>query len=370
MAARKTPIYESHIERGGKIVDFAGYRMPVTFEGIVAEHERVRTKVGLFDVSHMGEIEVEGAGAAAFVDSLVTNRVEALEEGQICYTVACNEKGGVLDDLLVYKFGGERILLVVNAVNTDKIYRHVEAAAPAELTVTNRTIDLGQIAVQGPLARDLVKAADTLAPARGLVDDMKYYHFAAFDRNGGEVILSRTGYTGELGFEIYLPAGEALGLWNELLDRGGELGVAPIGLGARDTLRFEASFCLYGHELDEETTPLEAGLHWLVRLKKGDFLGRDALAAQKERGPGRKLVGLELEGRGIGRQGYPVLLEGERIGTVTSGTFAPTLKKSLAMALVSRSVPKETDGITIDVRGKSIPASLVDLPFYRSRAGD
>lgn len=370
MATRKTPIYESHVERGGRIVDFAGYRMPVTFEGIVAEHERVRTKVGLFDVSHMGEIEIGGRGAAAFADSLVTNKVETLEEGQICYTVACNEQGGVHDDLLVYKFGSERILLVVNAVNTDKMYEHVRAAAPAGITVSNRTIDIGQIAIQGPLSGDLMKATGYLAQAGAAIDGMRYYHFASFERKGGEVIVSRTGYTGERGFEVYLPAEETLGLWNELLDEGERLGAAPIGLGARDTLRFEACFCLYGHELDEETSPLEAGLHWLVKLKKGDFRGREALASQKERGPARKLVGLELEGRGIGRQGYPVLLEGERIGAITSGTFAPTLKRSLAMALVSRSTPQDAGGITIDVRGKSIPARLVDLPFYRSRAGD
>jgi aminomethyltransferase len=363
-------MYESHVERGGRIVDFAGYRMPVTFEGIVAEHERVRTKVGLFDVSHMGEIEIEGRGATEFVDSLVTNKAEALEEGQICYTVACNEKGGVLDDLLVYKFGSDRILLVVNAVNTNKIYKHVRSAVPSGIDVSNRTAEVGQIAIQGPLSKDLVQSVEYCAPARDLVGEMRYYHFASFDRKGGEVIVSRTGYTGELGFEIYLPAGEALGLWNELLEAGERFGAAPIGLGARDTLRFEACFCLYGHELDEETTPLEAGLSWLVKLKKGDFLGRDALVAQKERGSERKLVGLELEGKSIGRQGYPVLLEGERIGTITSGTFAPTLKRSLAMALVSSSTPQRAGGITIDVRGKSIPASLVDLPFYRSRAGD
>jgi aminomethyltransferase len=370
MAARKTPMYDAHVERGGRIVDFAGYRMPVTFEGIVAEHDRVRTKVGLFDVSHMGEIEIEGGGAAAFLDSLVTNKVQSLEEGQICYTVACNTKGGVLDDLLVYKFGSDRILLVVNAVNTDKIFDHIRAAAPSGISVTNGTAGIGQIAVQGPLSGDLMNAVEYLAPAIKLIDEMQYYHFTAFDRDGGEVIVSRTGYTGELGFEIYLPADRALGLWNELLDAGDKMGVAPIGLGARDTLRFEASFCLYGHELDEDTSPLEAGLSWLVKLKKGDFIGRDILIAQKEKGPERKLVGLELEGRGIGRQGYQVLLDGERIGTITSGTFAPTLKRSLAMALVSKSVPQNAGGITIDVRGKSIPASLIDLPFYRSRAGD
>lgn len=370
MAARKTPMYDSHVERKGRIVDFAGYRMPVTFEGIVAEHERVRTKVGLFDVSHMGEIDIEGGGAAAFTDSLVTNRVEALEEGQICYTVACNAEGGVLDDLLVYKFGSDRILLVVNAVNTDKIFEHVEAAAPSGIRVTNRTAEVGQIAVQGPLSGELMRKAGYFAPKIGLIDEMLYYHFTAFDGEGGEVIVSRTGYTGERGFEIYLPSDRALDLWNELLDAGEKLGAAPIGLGARDTLRFESSFCLYGHELEEDISPLEAGLSWLVKLKKGDFMGRDVLVAQKEKGPGRKLVGLELEGRGIGRQGYSVLRDGEPIGAVTSGTFAPTLKKSLAMALVSRSTPRDAGGITIDVRGKSIPASLVDLPFYRSRAGD
>lgn len=333
MASRKTPIYEAHVEQGGRIVDFAGYRMPVTFEGIVAEHERVRTKVGLFDVSHMGEIEIEGPGAAAFVDSVVTNRVQALEVGQICYTVVCNGRGGVLDDLLVYNFGSDRILLVVNAVNTDKIHEHIKAVAPSELRVSNRTIDVGQIAVQGPLAKDLMRSVDYCAPVMDSILEMKYYHFTTFDRGGDEVIVSRTGYTGEFGFEIYLPAGDALGLWNELLDRGEGLGVAPIGLGARDTLRFEASFCLYGHELDEETTPLEAGLSWLVKLKKGNFLGREALVEQKEKGSGRKLVGLELEGRGIGRQGYTVLLDGEPVGLITSGP-RPRSSPSLGSANV------------------------------------
>ena len=224
--------------------------------------------------------------------------------------------------------------------------------------------------MQGPLARDLLREVGYCAQVLEQIDGMKYYHFATFDRGDEEIIVSRTGYTGELGFEIYLPACDALALWNELLDKGEKLGAAPIGLGARDTLRFEASFCLYGHELDEETSPLEAGLSWLVKLKKGDFIGREVLQEQKEKGPERRLVGLELEGRGIGRQGYPVLLEGERVGSVTSGTFTPTLKRSLAMALVSSAVPEKADGIAIDVRGKPIPASLVDLPFYRSRAGD
>jgi aminomethyltransferase len=370
MAAAKTPIYQSHVDRGGRIVEFAGYLMPVSFEGIVAEHERVRTKVGLFDVSHMGEIEVTGRGAAAFVDTLVTNRVQSLDRGQICYTVACNERGTVLDDLLVYKFSPDRILLVVNAVNADKIHRHVVSAAPGELRVENKTRGIGQIAVQGPLSRELLMASPFCSPVREFIPDMKYYHFSTFEREGNEVIVSRTGYTGELGFEVYLSAEQAQGLWNELLEEGDRFGVAPIGLGARDTLRFEPCFCLYGHELDEETSPLEAGLSWLVKLKKEEFLGKKALVAQKESHPPRRLVGLELAGRGIARQGYSVMQGSERIGAITSGTFAPTLKKSLAMALVSYSIPDAAEDITIDLRGRSLSANLIGLPFYRSRAGD
>ena len=370
MAAKKTPIYESHVERGGRIVEFAGHLMPVSFEGIVKEHERVRAEVGLFDVSHMGEIEIRGEEAAAFTDSLVTNRVATLGEGQICYTVACNERGGVLDDLLVYKFSESRVLLVVNAVNVTKIYDHVKAAAPRSVEVSDTTAATGQIAVQGPESRRLLGSVGFVSPVADAIDNLAYYHFVSFERDGGEIILSRTGYTGELGFEIYLPSGQAHGLWNELLDAGAGLGAAPIGLGARDTLRFEPSFCLYGNELNEETSPLEAGLSWLVKLKKEGFVGRDALLEQKDRGPERRLVGLELEGRNIARHGYAVMREGKEVGAVTSGTFAPTLKKSLAMALVSSSLPEDAEGLSVDVRGRSVPASLVGLPFYRSRAGD
>jgi aminomethyltransferase len=325
MAAKKTPIYDSHVEQGGRIVEFAGYLMPVSFEGIVAEHQRVRTKVGLFDVSHMGEIDIKGDGAAAFTDSLVTNSVQTLEEGQICYAVACNERGRALDDLLVYKFSDSRILLVVNAVNADKIFEHVVSLAPSSIEVTDSTQGIGQIAVQGPASKKLLLGSGFCSTVTELVERMSYYHFVSFEKSGSEI---------------------------------------------RDTLRFEPSFCLYGNELDEEISPLEAGLSWLVKLKKDRFIGRDSFLMEKERGPERKLVGLELEGRSIARHGYKVMLDGAEIGAVTSGTFAPTLKKSLAMALVSRSVPKDAGGFSIDVRGRSVPASLAGLPFYRSRAGD
>lgn len=367
MEAKKTPMYESHVELGGKIVEFAGYLMPVSFEGIIAEHNRVRNGVALFDVSHMGEIELRGKSAGEFADYVVTNNVGRLGGGQICYTVACSEAGKVLDDLLVYKFSPERILLVVNAVNTKKIFGHLRSAARSGVEVLDRSDFIGQIAVQGPHSLELLLSIGLCAPVRNHLEDLEYYHFLTFDSEGEEIVLSRTGYTGERGYEIYLPAGRAPAAWRELLGVGGKLGAAPIGLGARDTLRFEASYCLYGHELDEQTSPLEAGLSWLVKLKKGDFIGRDALEAEKEAGVQRKLSGFEIIGRGIARQGHVVLFDGREVGSVTSGTFAPTLKKSLAMALVSGSAPGIGETFSIDIRGKEVAAKRVDLPFYKSR---
>ncbi len=368
--ALKTPLYDSHVRRGGRIVDFAGFMMPVSFEGIVAEHERVRTKVGFFDVSHMGEIEITGPAALEFADYAVSNNVAKLEEGQICYSVCCNEAGRVLDDLLVYRFSKERILFVVNAVNTEKIYNHLIGIGRDGAKVENLTPAIGQIAVQGPASRDLLLASEFCAPVRDAVRDLGYYRFFTFQYMDREVILSRTGYTGELGYEIYLPSALALGLWDELLDSSGDFGAAPIGLGARDTLRFEPCYCLYGHELDEDTSPLEAGLSWVVKLKKGDFIGRDSLAAEKKTGSARKLVGLELADRGIPRQGFNVLNDGAVKGKVTSGTFSPTLRKALAMALVDRDLPQDANKLSIDIRGKSVPAKLVGLPFYASHVND
>ncbi len=367
---KKTPLYDAHVRAGGRIVPFAGFLMPVSFEGIVAEHARVRTAVGLFDVSHMGEISIAGPGAVAFADRVVTNSVAKLAAGQICYTVACNERGTVLDDLLVYKFSDDRILLVVNAVNVDKIFRHVKSLEAPGLEIRDLTAGIGQIAVQGPRSRELLMRTEFCASVREAIADMKYYRFISYTLRGEEIILSRTGYTGEHGYEIYLPAGSASGVWEELLAVGKDLGVGPIGLGARDTLRFEPCLCLYGHELDEETSPLEAGLSWLVKFGKDHFLGRSALLAEKERGPARKLMGLELSGKQIARQGFSVLQNGTKIGKVTSGTFAPTLGKSLALALVSSAAKTELGGFSIDVRGKAAGAAATAIPFYKSRATD
>ncbi|MDD3642791.1 MAG: glycine cleavage system aminomethyltransferase GcvT [Candidatus Krumholzibacteria bacterium] len=368
--AQKTPLYEAHVERGGRIVEFAGFLMPVSFEGIVAEHERVRTKVGLFDVSHMGEIEITGPDAVAFADYAVTNNVAALEHHQICYTVCCGERGTVLDDLLVYRFSDESVLLVVNAVNTGKILAHLKSIRRGDVEIRDLTAGIAQIAVQGPAARDLFASCPTFASVAAQVKHLPYYRFLTARLDGDEVIISRTGYTGELGFEVYLPASRARAVWDEMLDRGKVHGAAPIGLGARDTLRFEPGYCLYGHELDENTSPLEAGLSWVVKLKKEEFVGRDALLAEKARGSARRLVGLAAEGRRVPRQGCAVSIGGRVAGAVTSGTFSPTLRAPLAMALVESSVPKDAEGITIDVRGEALPAKAVPLPFYKGTVND
>lgn len=352
------------------MVEFTGFLMPVTFEGIVAEHETVRTKVGLFDVSHMGEIFITGPGAVDFADYTVTNSVAKLDEGQICYTVCCNEKGHVLDDLLVYRFSDERILFVVNAVNVTKIFEHLQSIAPEGLEIRDLTSGIGQIAVQGPAARDLLSSDPFFSRVAAGIKELEYYRFFTFEHKGAEILLSRTGYTGELGYEIYLPAKMAEGVWDGLLDGGGKYGAAPIGLGARDTLRFEPGYCLYGHELGEDTSPLEVGLSWVVKLKKGDFIGSKALATEKEKKPARKLIGLEVMGKGIPRQGFAVHHNGETVGKVTSGTFSPTLKKALAIALVKRSVPKEAEGITIDIRGRAASAVRTPLPFYKGSVND
>ncbi len=367
---KKTPLYDKHLRSGGKIVDFAGFLMPVSFSGIVEEHRLVRRKVGLFDVSHMGEIEITGEKAVDFADYVVTNRVGALDDGQICYTVCCNESGGVLDDLLIYRFGEERILIVANASNYEKIYHHLRGVDFNGVDVKNLSDRISQIAVQGPLSRKLMLGSELCSKVREKVEALDYYRFINFLDGEDEVIISRTGYTGELGYEVYVPNSRAVQVWDDLVESGTKLGVGPVGLGARDTLRFEAGYCLYGHEIDEHTSPLEARLSWVVKFKKGDFIGREALLKEKEEKPKRKLIGLEMLQRGIPRQGFRVFQDGSKVGEVTSGTYAPTLEKPSAMALVSRKVPKSAEDYEIEVRGKSLKAKRVKLPFYEGRVKD
>ena len=367
---KKTALYRNHVESGGRMVDFAGFMMPVSYTGIVKEHNTVREKVGLFDVSHMGEIEITGDRALEFADYAVTNRIGSLDEGEICYTVCCRNDGGILDDLLVYRFSEKRILFVANAANYEKIFSHLKSIAWEGVDVVNKSDDTAQIAVQGPLSLELLLKSKICTPVKASLRDLDYYNFFVFEHHGKEVILSRTGYTGEKGYEIYLPPDQVAEVWGDLLDKGKEFGAQPAGLGARDTLRFEAGYCLYGHEINEETSPLEARLSWVVKLDKGDFVGKDSLAEEKKNKPERKLIGLELVDRGIPRQGFDVYAEGERTGIVTSGTFAPTLKRPLAMALIKRSVPKEVKEFEIEIRGEKKKAKRVKLPFYPGRVRD
>ena len=363
---KSTPLTDWHKQHGGKMVPFAGFEMPVQYEGVLAEHACVREKVGLFDITHMGEIFVSGPGAEAWIDGLVTNRVTGISIGKIVYNAMCRQDGGVLDDMLVYRLGETDWMIVCNASNHAKISGWLEKNLPAEgVELDDQSDRMALIAIQGPDSRELLCRLGNLDGMTSDVEAMKFYTAFALDGPGGRWIVSRTGYTGEHGYELYVPNGDAVTIWEELLAKGGDLGVAPIGLAARDTLRFEVCYCLYGHEIEEDITPLEAGIGWAVKLKKENFIGRDALVLQKGEGVPRRIVCLEITGRGIARQGARVLSGGQDVGLVTSGTFSPTLKKPLAMALVDAAV-SEGD-LAVDIRGRTIECRIVSFPFLSAR---
>jgi aminomethyltransferase len=350
------------------MVDFAGWSMPVQYAGVLKEHEVVRSSVGVFDVGHMGELFLRGAGAEATLDLLATNNVARLQDGQAQYTALCNEDGGVRDDVLVYRLARDHFMMVVNASNTAKIRDWTREHLQPQTELQDRTAEVSLLAVQGPRSRELLQGLDVVQELAPQMAELPYYRFAVAGKGpgAGGWLLSRTGYTGELGYEIYCDAARARECWDALLAGAQGLQAAPIGLAARDTLRFEVGFCLYGHELEEDISPLEAGIGWTVKLKKETFVGREALVRQKAAGIPRQLVGLELQGRAIARQGFDVLADDRVIGKVTSGTFAPTLQKSLALALVERGA---ADGaVAIRVRGKAVAAHKVALPFHRTQS--
>lgn len=363
---KKTPLNARHRELGGRMVDFGGWDMPVQYPaGVIEEHMRCRTACGLFDVSHMGEIWVEGPGAIDFVNRLTTNDVTQLVDGQAHYSALTNDGGGVVDDLLVYRFGGEKLLLVVNAGTTEKDWDWIKShhSDADNCKLVNASADYCQIAIQGPNAVAILqKLTETeLAP-------IKYYHFTTGSVDGVESIISRTGYTGEDGFEVYAAPEYAVQLWDKLLETGGygeDGGILPCGLAARNTLRLESAMSLYGHELGDDISPYEANLGWIVKLKKGDFTGSDKLVAQKEAGQTRKLVGFEMTEPGIARDGCDVYVDGEKCGTVTSGSPAPFLKKNIGLAFVPVDFANAGQVIKIDVRGKQLSAKIVSTPFYK-----
>jgi len=368
---KTTPLTAWHRAAGARMVPFAGYEMPVQYEGVLAEHAAVRERVGLFDITHMGEILVTGPEAGAWLEGLVTNRIGRSEPGKVVYTAMCREDGGVLDDMLIYRLGTEEWMVVCNAANHDKIAGRLADRRPAAgVAVDDASDRIALIAVQGPDSRELVGRLGTLGGRTDDIAALDFYTGFACEGPGGRWIVSRTGYTGEHGYELYLPNADAVPVWEELLAAGADLGVSPVGLAARDTLRFEVCYCLYGHELGEDITPLEAGIGWAVKLKKDAFVGREALAAQKAAGVPRRLVCLEMTGRGIARQDARVLAGGRDVGYVTSGTFSPTLKKALALALVEADLagPDAAGGpLAVDVRGRPIDCRLVDFPFLPAR---
>jgi len=362
---KKTPLNTVHRNLGGRMVEFGGWDMPVQYTaGTVSEHLRTRTYAGLFDVSHMGEIDVHGPDAISFVNRLVSNDVAKLIDGQAQYSALTTPEGTVIDDLLVYRFAEDHLLLVVNAATTDKDWDWISSHHRGEnVELRNVSAEYCQLALQGPAALRILEKL-----TRAAVSEIRYYHFHKGQVDGIDSIISRTGYTGEDGFEIYASPDKAERLWAAILDAGNfgsDNGVLPCGLAARNTLRLEAGMCLYGHEIDETTTLLEANLGWITKLNKGDFIGRAPLVRQKEEGLKRKLVGFEVTNRGIARDGQNVLINAAVIGGVTSGSPAPFLKKNIGMAYVPVEFARVGQDIQIDVRGKPVGAQIVPLPFYK-----
>ncbi|MSQ84616.1 MAG: glycine cleavage system aminomethyltransferase GcvT [Myxococcales bacterium] len=360
---QRTPLFDAHVRLGGQMVEYAGWHMPVQYQGhgLVAEHLATRSGVGLFDVSHMGEIIVEGPNAQAEVNRLVSNDVSKLGEGDACYAVLCHPDGGAVDDLYVYRVGAERFFLVVNAANTAKDFEHIQQHAREPQRIHNRSADFAQIAVQGPNAAILLAA---VAPGEAIGLPRNRIRVHSFD--GADMLVATTGYTGESGFEIYCAPTSAQALWFALLDAGRDWGVCPIGLGARDTLRLEMGYPLYGHELDDHTNGYEARVGWAMRPKKaGGFIGSEPLLAVLAAGPTKKLVGLELLDRGVPRADYAVLHAGKVVGKVTSGTHSPCLKKPIALAYVPSELAAVGTELSIDVRGQPKKAVVVAFPFVQ-----
>ncbi|MCL2671810.1 MAG: glycine cleavage system aminomethyltransferase GcvT [Clostridiales bacterium] len=351
-----TPLYEKHVALGGRMVPFAGYMLPIQYAGVIEEHMAVRRAAGIFDVSHMGELFLEGPDAGVNLQYLLTNDFSAMRDGRVRYSPLCNEGGGIVDDLLVYKLSDTKFMLVVNAANREKDFAFMQGHLFGDAILRDASEDFAQIAVQGPLSRGILEAVADALPE-------KYYTFIDGVRiAGAQCLVSRTGYTGELGYEIYCPAASAAAIWDALFAAGA--GMIPCGLGARDTLRLEAGMPLYGHEMDDSISPLETGLDFAVKLGKADFIGKAAMIARGE--PKIVRVGLRITGRGIARENCPVLAEGRQIGRVSSGTHLPYLGAAYAMAMLEREYAALGTVLAVDVRGRMLDCEVVELPFYKA----
>jgi len=363
---KRTPLHAVHVAAGARMVPFGGWDMPVQYSGIIEEHRAVRTRAGLFDVSHMGEVNLFGPGAVAFIQRLVTNNLDRIAVGQAMYTPMCTPEGGIIDDLLIYRLDEARLMAVVNAANTDGDLAWMRAHLGDGVTLTDVSAETALLALQGPRAPAILARL-----VREPIDLIKYYWFReGIEVAGRRAIVSRTGYTGEDGFELYVPAEDAVHLWQAILEAGKADGILPAGLGARDTLRLEAGLLLHGNDMDTTTTPMEVDLGWTVKLQKGDFIGADVLRRQKALGTTRRLAGFVLEDRAIARHGFPVLIDGRPGGIVTSGSFGPTVEKNIGLAFVPPSHAAPGSRIAVEIRGRAAPATVVKTPFYtRPKAG-
>jgi aminomethyltransferase len=355
---KRTPFTEFHRAAGAKLVDFAGFEMPVRYTGDVREHQAVRTAAGLFDITHMGEFEVRGSGAEAWLDRMVTNHVGALAVGQALYSPMCRPDAGIVDDLLVYRYD-DHYMVVVNASNMGKDFEWLDGHRPAGVSLVDRSAETALLAVQGPKAADIIR--EHVPPA---VLDLGYYRFTTGSLFGAPATISRTGYTGEDGFELYFAPEHGDTVWNGLVKAGQPHGLELIGLGARDTLRLEMGYMLYGNDINDTTTPLEAGLGWTVKLAKPDFHGREVLAKQKAEGLSRKLAGFQLDGRRVPRHGMPILSGGRTVGEVTSGTFSPTLERPIGMGYVETALAATGTPLEIQAGNTTLAARVTARPFH------
>ena len=359
MEPKKTVLYDTHVALGARMVEFAGYWMPVQYRGIIEEHKKVRRAVGIFDVSHMGEFIIKGAQAGAYLQKMTLNDVTKLVDYRAQYTGMCYEHGGMVDDFILYRFP-DHYMTVVNAANRQKDYDWMQQHLPQDVELVDVSDDTCLFAVQGRHAEaTLQKLSDQD------LSQIKFYWFRPGRLDGVPVTYFRTGYTGEDGFEVAVGTQDAVQVWNAILEAGKEFEIEPVGLGARDTLRLEMKYCLYGNDIDETTNPIEAGLGWITKLDKGEFIGREVLLKVKETGPTRKLVGFEVKERAVPRHGYAIVKDGAEIGHVTSGTFSPSLEKGIGLGYVKRPFDEVGTAIEIAVRGKTVPAEVVKTPFYQ-----
>ena len=365
---QRTPLISRHQACGAKLVDFAGWEMPIQYSGVVDEYYAVRSHIGLFDVSHMGRVRIAGTGALSYLQRLVTNDVGKLAVSQAHYSMVCNEQGGIKDDIFIYRLTSEEFLLCVNASNREKILTWLQSQLTQDRTVhlEDRSVELAQVAIQGPRSRELLISLGETALER-----LKLHHTCDGMIDGLSCLLARTGYTGELGYEIYIDAAKVVRLWDLLIDKGQSCGLKPAGLGARDLLRLEMGYLLYGNDMGEDTTPLEANADWTVSFQKGEFIGRQALLAQKEAGIARRFVAFELAEKAVPRHGFRILdrTTSHAIGEVTSGNLSPLLQKGIGLGYVPLRYAELGTSILIEIRGKSIPATIVKLPFYKKEVG-